>query len=93
MPTFLSGNYFLERSCNVTELELRHKIGNNIKYELEDAFMTQKELSKCSGLSETIISKYIHGYIMPSIPNLMRIASALCCSLNDLLVWPVDHIE
>lgn len=55
--------------------------------------MTQKELSKHSGLSESIISKYIHGDIMPSIPNLMRIASALCCSLNDLLVWPVDHIE
>ena len=55
--------------------------------------MTQKELSKCSGLSEAIISKYIHGNIMPSIPNLMRIASALGCSLNDLLVWPVDHIE
>lgn len=77
----------------MTELELRRKIGNNIKYELEDSFMTQKELSKYRGLSESIISKYIHGDIMPSIPKLMRIASALCCSLNDLLVCPVDSIE
>lgn len=69
----------------MTELELMKNFGNNLKEILEDSWMTQKELSEETGLSESMISYYIHGKRMPNMKNIINIALALDCELNELI--------
>lgn len=69
----------------MTEVEFMTKIGNNIKDVLEDSWMTQKELSEETGLSESTISCYIRGTRMPSIKNIVNISLALDCDLTELI--------
>ena len=68
----------------MTELEFMREFGENLKAELKDACMSQKELSEWTGISESTISKYIHGELMPGIKNLVNIAVALDVDITDL---------
>lgn len=69
----------------MSEVELIREFGENLKYELDDAWMTQKELSEETGISEATISKYINGSVMPTFKNVLNIAYALNCSIYDLV--------
>ena len=67
------------------EKEFAHLIGDAIKEQLEESWMTQKELTFYSGIAESTISRYVHGDIMPSLKNLLNISVTLGCQLNDLI--------
>lgn len=69
----------------MTELELMREFGENLKAELDDAWMSQKELSEYTGISEATISYYIHGERMPSLKNVINIANALDIEVSDLV--------
>lgn len=69
----------------MSELELMEEIGDNIRYFMHDANMSQADLAKATGLSKGTISKYISGSLMPSIPSIINIAYALCCEVSDLI--------
>lgn len=77
----------------MTENELINDIGGNIEYMMKKSNMTQKELAKYSGLTESAISRYINGERMPTIPSLLRVAYALCCDIRDLIMWDGEWIE
>lgn len=48
----------------------------------------QIRLADETGISKILINKYINGKTVPSILNLMKIARALGCTLDELLhVW------
>ena len=47
--------------------------------------MTQEELAEAVGTSQTMITRYINGYCIPSIVMLAKIARALKCSVDDFL--------
>lgn len=67
------------------EYKLLHDFGRNLKALLTDAQMSQKELSKLTGISECNISKYIAGNMMPSLKSIMNIMEALDCDFEDLV--------
>ena len=67
------------------EKEFAHLIGDAIKEQLEESWMTQKELAFYSGIAESTINRYVHGDIMPSLKNLLNISVTLGCQLNDLI--------
>ena len=69
----------------MTEVEFIKYFGNSLSYELEDAWMNQRELADITGISETTISRYINGSQMPSLKNVVNIAKALDCSVLDLI--------
>lgn len=71
----------------MTELQLMRVIGRNLKDVLDDALMTQKELSDETGISEPTISRYIRGESMPSLKNIMNIAYVMECDLNELIPY------
>lgn len=50
--------------------------------------LTQEQLSKMLGVQRSVISKYETGLIVPSIPQLQKIAAALDVSVSSLLY---DH--
>ena len=77
----------------MSELEFMRIIGKNIKYELEDAWMTQKELAEATGISRSTISKYINAEVMPSLVNINNIANVLDCSIDKLIGHNREMIE
>lgn len=48
-------------------------------------FMSQKDLSDMTGISESTICRYLSGKSMPSSYNLAKIARALDCSIEELI--------
>lgn len=77
----------------MTQMEFMQIIGNNIKSELEDSWMTQKELAEATGVSESTISRYIKAEMMPSLVNITNIAVALCCTVDDIISFDGDTID
>lgn len=70
----------------MTEQEWREEFGRRItKLKYRAGEMNQKELAKASGISKDAISRYINGTRTPSAYNLVRLANALHCSIDDLL--------
>lgn len=60
-------------------------IGNRIKQCRLEKKMTQKQLGKIMGVSETLISQYERGQRNPKIDQLRKIADALNVSYNYLV--------
>lgn len=68
-------------------------IGKNIKRELDDALMTQKELSDDTGISESTITRYINGEIMPALVNINNISCALDCTPNLIIGYRYNFVH
>jgi transcriptional regulator with XRE-family HTH domain len=60
-------------------------IGERLKKVLNDRGMMQKELAEKIGVSEVVISRYIHGGRIISVPILIEICKALNVSADYLL--------
>lgn len=61
---------------------------NEFRYRLKHAMIirgfNQNMLSEETGISQVMISRYLTGVSVPSILNVMKIARALKCSLDEL---------
>ena len=66
--------------------------GDNLANILEEEKMSQKELSRLTGLSESTISKYINKLQMPTVRAIINISYALDWSFEDMLNYG-DIIE
>lgn len=60
-------------------------IGKNIRKRRRDQDLTLKKLGEMSGLNLVQIHKYEQGKTEPGIKNLVKIAKALNCSIDDLI--------
>ena len=69
----------------MTEVQFMKRIGENLQYLLEDSWMTQKELAEDTGISESTISRYIRGEVMPTAKNLANIVRSLGCEWDELI--------
>ena len=66
----------------------------NLKSLMAETNMSQRELSRLSGVSESALSKYLSAKCMPSLNALINIAYVFpCANLSDLLVLDDDQIE
>ena len=66
--------------------------GDNLANILEEEKISQKELSRLTGLSESTISKYINKLQMPTVRAIINISYALNWSFEDMLNYG-DIIE
>ena len=66
--------------------------GDNLASILEEEKISQKELSRLTGLSESTISKYINKLQMPTVRAIINISYALDWSFEDMLNYG-DMIE
>lgn len=66
--------------------------GDNLASILEEEHISQKELSRLTGLSESTISRYINKLQMPTVRAIINISYALDWSFEDMLNYG-DIIE
>ena len=59
--------------------------GDNLASILEEERISQKELSRLTGLSESTISRYINKLQMPNVRAIINISYALNWSFEDML--------
>ena len=59
--------------------------GDNLASILEEESISQKELSRLTGLSESTISRYINKLQMPTVRAIINISFALDWSFEDML--------
>ena len=59
--------------------------GDNLASILEEEQISQKELSRLTGLSESTISRYINKLQMPNMRAIINISYALNWSFEDML--------
>lgn len=64
---------------------LRKDIGTNIKKMIQTRNISQSEIAKQSGLTEAMLSRYIHGTSMPSIDKINTLAAVLDCRITELI--------
>lgn len=75
----------------MSEYEFMDIFGDNLRDSLIVARMSQNELARRSGISKITISRYVNKQRFPTLKNLINIAVALHCRLDDL-VPAYDHI-
>lgn len=72
------------------ESEFIRIFSDNLRYSLEYANMTQRELADDIGVDESTISRYLRQQAMPTIKNVINMACVLDCDISDLV--PCDEI-
>ena len=58
---------------------------NKIKKQMELLGMSQKDLARETGLTESAISRFINGTRQPRLYNLIKIADALEMTVDELV--------
>lgn len=64
---------------------LRKDIGFNIKKVIQSRGIPQGDIAKSCGITEAMLSRYIHGTSMPSLDKINALASALGCRVIDII--------
>lgn len=71
----------------MSDEEAKNLFAYNLTRIMEKRFFKQKDLADKTGISQMSISKYINGVSMPSIIHAKRLATALDCTLNELVYF------
>lgn len=69
---------------NMTEEECKNEFGMRLRKIMCHKGFTQEDLSEATGISQTMLSKYITGNACPSFSKVDRICKALNCSMDKL---------
>lgn len=64
---------------------LRKDIGINIKKMVQTRGMSQSDIAERCGITQAMLSRYIHGTSMPSIYIVNTLASVLGCRAIDII--------
>ena len=67
------------------EHECLEQFGENLERMIRECGYSQRELADQAGISESTLSRYIHGMQVPRATILVNIAYVLDCSLDDLM--------
>lgn len=78
------------QSNEATDQGLPRRIGLNLRRRREELGLTQQDLSRRldGSLSAAHLSRYENGHTMPLAGTLLMLATALECSLDDLVREP-----
>lgn len=69
----------------MTEQELRERMVKKIKYIMIIKHIKQNKLAELTGIPRQTISRYLNYERKPTYDNIVRIAYALDCSLDELM--------
>ena len=65
--------------------DLRKDIGYNIKKIMQTRGMSQSDIAQRCGITNAMLSRYIHGNSLPSIDKVHALAAVLDCRVTDIL--------
>lgn len=69
---------------NMSDSEYKSEFGRRMKKLMFRRHITQEELTKKTGITQCMISRYVNGISIPTFINVDKIARALNCSVDDL---------
>lgn len=72
------------KNCNVDEDILNREFGANVRKNIPLTGKTQKELCEEIGITNAMLSRYIHGNSAPSAAKAYKIAKAIGCTMDEL---------
>ena len=70
---------------------LKNDIGHNIQKLIFASGIPQSEIASRVGITEAMMSRYIHGTSMPGIDKVYSLAAALGCRVIDILGEAYDE--
>lgn len=59
--------------------------GQNLQTVIKNKNVTQQQLARKLGITDAMLSRYVHGISVPSTFKTCQIASALDCDITDLI--------
>lgn len=71
-------------SNNLSEQEFKNEFGTRLRRIMWYKGITQEDLSRATGITQTMISKYVTGHACPSFSNVDKICKVLGCSMDRL---------
>ena len=66
----------------------RYEFSQRLRTKMRQRAVRQEILSEETGISRPMISHYMNGKSLPSIYNVMKIARALHCTVEELMHFP-----
>lgn len=85
--------YLGGKSMAMSEKEWMHIFAGNLNSLMEESHMTQQQLSRATGITQSTISRYLNEQCMPSVNALVNIAYVFpLANIEDLLCFD-DLIE
>ena len=64
---------------------LKKEIGHNLQKVVQTRGMPQQEIAARCGITDAMLSRYIHGTSMPGIDKIYALADVLGCRITDIL--------
>lgn len=74
-----------EKDRNWSDDDWRMNFSRKLNKRMFRYGVSQEELSMKTGISKTMLSRYMNGKALPSGANITRIAEVLHCSVNELM--------
>jgi transcriptional regulator with XRE-family HTH domain len=65
--------------------DLRKEIGRNIQKAISNRGLSQGEIAERCGITEAMLSRYIHGTSTPGIDKIYKLAAVLSCRVVDIM--------
>lgn len=69
----------------VDDTVLRKEIGHNLQKLIQTRSISQSAIASECGITEAMLSRYIHGTSMPGVDKIYALASVLGCRITDIL--------
>lgn len=69
----------------VDDTTLRKEIGHNLQKIIQTRGIPQSSIASECGITEAMLSRYIHGTSMPGVDKVYALANALGCRITDIL--------
>lgn len=79
------------RNYNKDAETLRRDIGHNLKKALQTSCISQSDIAERCGITEAMLSRYIHGTSMPGVDKIYAIAAAIGCRAIDIIGESYDE--
>lgn len=64
---------------------IRREVGHNLQKAIHSRGLSQSEIAQKVGITEAMLSRYIHGTSMPGLDKVYSLASVLGCRIVDIL--------
>lgn len=64
--------------------------GQNLQSIIKSRGVSQQLLARKLGITDAMMSRYVHGLATPSIYKVKQLADILCCKLSDLIKATYD---
>lgn len=75
---------FYDNIKELTDEQEKKEFAHRLRIMMKRKYISQEQLSELTGVTQTMISRYITGKALPSVLIVRKIAKVLDCSMDEL---------